>query len=571
MIARTYEHTRRSLRSLNNNTNDDDDDNNNNNNNSNSATLGLLLLPTARNSVWPAVFGVPWEAGIAAHRWLGRLFLLLLLAHAGSWYAFYGTEDWLPHDIWAIHLENTIWPSDFSVPLISVVSAVALVAMGLLSVNYVRRRHFEVFYFAHHAFLALFLAVLWHAPSAWYYVMPGLLLWAIDHAVRFANACRAVKVTTFGFENGVITLKYLMERRQRWWWRGTAYREEETLDSPSSSTSSCDCCGAPHFTPLQHLPGQYVFLNFPDVSLLEWHPFTISSAPGDEATAHHIRKMLPPSGDLSLLPGATAATLPSGATANATFTGRLQELALQHSRQQGALPLPLPLRVNVDGPYGGPGLDFHRFGAVLFIGGGIGITPLHSCFRSLLLSAQEPERGGEGAAAAAEGSLLEDVRLVWTARSPTMLEIFDDTWAAAAEAEAAAAAEGAAPLGDSENGAVSGGRAGVGAGAGAATPSFSVSLYADEADKDPVARAGNKRRGDKQNKKQKRRVTPFTEGRPDLRREVSAVAERAAAMGGGIKKPALVFVCHVPAVSRIVGELCQEHDGVYFHTETFEL
>lgn len=107
------------------------------------AVLGLLLLPTARNSVWPAIFGVSWEAGIALHRWLGRLFLLLVLAHAVSWYVYYGSNGWFPHDVWSVELDNSAWPSDFSILLVSLVSVVSAVTMGVLSLNYIRRKHFE--------------------------------------------------------------------------------------------------------------------------------------------------------------------------------------------------------------------------------------------------------------------------------------------------------------------------------------------------------------------------------------------------------------------------------------------
>ena len=33
----------------------------------------------------------------------------------------------------------------------------------------------------------------------------------------------------------------------------------------------------------QHEPGQYVYINIPAISVLEWHPFTLSSAPADAA------------------------------------------------------------------------------------------------------------------------------------------------------------------------------------------------------------------------------------------------------------------------------------------------
>jgi predicted ferric reductase len=36
-------------------------------------------------------------------------------------------------------------------------------------------------------------------------------------------------------------------------------------------------------------PGQYVLLNVPELSGLQWHPFTLTSAPGDNFLSVHIR------------------------------------------------------------------------------------------------------------------------------------------------------------------------------------------------------------------------------------------------------------------------------------------
>jgi NADPH oxidase len=36
-------------------------------------------------------------------------------------------------------------------------------------------------------------------------------------------------------------------------------------------------------------PGQYLLINVPEVSRFQWHPFTISSCPQDDAITIHIR------------------------------------------------------------------------------------------------------------------------------------------------------------------------------------------------------------------------------------------------------------------------------------------
>ena len=60
---------------------------------------------------------------------------------------------------------------------------------GILTAEWVRRSHFELFYFTHFASMVLFLATLWHAASAWYFILPGLALWAFDHGIRFTKGC----------------------------------------------------------------------------------------------------------------------------------------------------------------------------------------------------------------------------------------------------------------------------------------------------------------------------------------------------------------------------------------------
>jgi len=48
-------------------------------------TMSFLTYPMARNSVWEAVWGIPFERGVRYHRALGRLTWLLVTLHMALW------------------------------------------------------------------------------------------------------------------------------------------------------------------------------------------------------------------------------------------------------------------------------------------------------------------------------------------------------------------------------------------------------------------------------------------------------------------------------------------------------
>ena len=232
-------------------------------------------------------------------------------------------------------------------PLAVLSAVLMIVAMGVLSLPSVRRQHYDIFYWAHHFSLALFLVMLWHSTMSWYYITVGLTLWAADHAIRLYRsigiAVRMESVTVEG-DGNVVHLVY-------------------TVALP----------GAPFmrsaYGPLPCQMGQFCFVNIPAVSQLAWHPFTISSAPGDSATHHHIKSQ-----------GADQ------------WTERLLLVVRAMQMTQGRKgPRSKPLTINIDGPYGIP-LDIARFRSVLLVAGGIGITPLHATYKHLYLASQGSDR-----------------------------------------------------------------------------------------------------------------------------------------------------------------------------------
>ncbi|RVX74974.1 hypothetical protein B0A52_01251 [Exophiala mesophila] len=90
--------------------------------------------------------------------------------------------------------------------------------------------------------------------------------------------------------------------------------------------------------------GQYVFLQVPQLSYFQWHPFTISTCIGRDMSLH-----IKTDGD---------------------WTGQLRELK--------------DLKfVGIDGPFGAPAQRFYDFDQTIIVGAGIGVTPFSGILNDL--------------------------------------------------------------------------------------------------------------------------------------------------------------------------------------------
>ena len=117
-------------------------------------------------------------------------------------------------------------------------------------------------------------------------------------------------------------------------------------------------------------PGQYVQLNCPEVSRLQWHPFTVTSAPEEGFVALHLRVV----GD---------------------WTRQFaQRLGVQFNENDFKIddytaPEQLP-DILIDGPYGSVSENYDKFEVAICIGAGIGQTPFSSILKSMWYSLTHP-------------------------------------------------------------------------------------------------------------------------------------------------------------------------------------
>ncbi|KAF3787286.1 putative respiratory burst oxidase-like protein H [Nymphaea thermarum] len=122
--------------------------------------------------------------------------------------------------------------------------------------------------------------------------------------------------------------------------------------------------------------GMYIFIKCPDVSTFEWHPFSITSAPGDDYLSVHIRT----SGDWTT---ALKELFSKVCEAPNTSKGlaRLETTIIAEGEVIRSREVP---RLFIDGPYGSPAQNYKKYDVLLLIGLGIGATPFISILKDLL-------------------------------------------------------------------------------------------------------------------------------------------------------------------------------------------
>ena len=106
--------------------------------------------------------------------------------------------------------------------------------------------------------------------------------------------------------------------------------------------------------------GDYIFINCPDLSLFQWHPFTLTSAPDDDFASVHVRVV----GDWT--------------TALAHRLGYVNKDNQLTKLKDYQIP-----RILIDGPYGTASGNIFSYEVTILCGAGIGLTPFASILKDI--------------------------------------------------------------------------------------------------------------------------------------------------------------------------------------------
>ncbi|KAI7764106.1 hypothetical protein LZL87_006488 [Fusarium oxysporum] len=274
------------------------------------ANAGLALLMASRNNLFASLLRIPSSVLLQYHRWIGFATVAQATAHVSFN---------IQHYIETKQVTTSFGNHRIQVGLMA---WIALVIIFLTALPIVRRRFFEVFYYTHALFFIFIIGTLIHASHGPEFMLPGLLLWGIDRAIRFAYNFRTIQVQSVeAFEGNVTKFKV----------KGLK----------------------------THTPGQVVWLQIPMVSFVNWHPFTVASAPDDPEKTATIA--------VRGLGGFTKAVQYADCSCDVNQHG----CASLDSNSMMAHPL----KMRLDGPYGVGSVSWGLLPVTVLVAGGIGITP----------------------------------------------------------------------------------------------------------------------------------------------------------------------------------------------------
>ncbi|PNY11227.1 respiratory burst oxidase protein B-like, partial [Trifolium pratense] len=208
---------------------------------------------------------------------------------------------------------------------------------------------FNAFWYSHHLFIIvyallivhgyyLYLSKHWYKKTTWMYLAIPMIIYACERLLRaFRSGYKSVKILKVAVYPGNVLALHVSKPQ------GFKYHS-----------------------------GQYIFVNCSDVSPFQWHPFSITSAPGDDYVSVHIRTL----GDWTSQLKAVFAKACQPASGDQS--GLLRADVMQGNN------IPRMPKLVIDGPYGAPAQDYKDYEVILLVGLGIGATPLISILKDVL-------------------------------------------------------------------------------------------------------------------------------------------------------------------------------------------
>jgi dual oxidase len=222
-----------------------------------------------------------------------------------------------------------------SIPGFTGITALGLFyTLAIFSLPQVRKWNYEIFQLAHLLMFPIIGLLIAHGTAAllqWpmlgYWLAFPTLMVLIERSVRIGVGLHRIKAQLRILDNDTVQIKATIPSERVWKYRA----------------------------------GQYVFLQVPRLSHLQWHPFTVSSCVGNQMELH--------------------------IKTDGNWTSRLRDLA---GGQNGNTA---EIEVGINGPFGAPAQRFYDFNHTIIVGAGIGVTPFSGILADLQIRDNQDHGG----------------------------------------------------------------------------------------------------------------------------------------------------------------------------------
>ncbi|KAI9150852.1 ferric-chelate reductase [Paramyrothecium foliicola] len=315
------------------------------------ANFPLIWLFGMRNNV--VIWLTGWSFGTYTnfHRWVARVATLQAIIHSVGYTALIYLRGGWPH-FWWLWTRLFWWTGEMATVFMSLIV--------ILSVFWLRRRHYEIFLVAHVILSALVLATMLGHVSIFSGAYDALvwvpaMIWLLDRVIRMAR---------------IIALNPCFRRMNA----SVSYEEDAHLVRLIVPVNYSLC----------HIkPGTFYYLMAVNKrNFWESHPFTVASVSQKDDAKVSLQETSPLLGrgstftDLRQEPKRPATEMTFLIRPYDSFTSRLKKYA------QSSHGKPTTIRLAIDGPYG-ESLPLEEFDKVLFVVGGVGIAVALSYLTSL--------------------------------------------------------------------------------------------------------------------------------------------------------------------------------------------
>ncbi|EIT76884.1 ferric reductase [Aspergillus flavus] len=352
----------------------------------------LILLPMCRNIVKtlrPRIRWLPLDESIWFHRQVSYALLIFTILHVAAHYVnFYNVEKDNIRPVTAVQIHFTEAGG-----ITGHVMLLCMMLMYTTAHHRIRQQSFETFWYTHHLFVPFMLALYTHATGC--FVRDSTDPYSPFAGKDFWNHCIGYEGWRWELVAGGL---YLLERlyreiRAR---RGTVITKVirhpyDAMEIQFQKES------------MRYKAGQWLFIQVPEVSSNQWHPFTITSCPFDPYISIHVRQV----GDFTRALGDALGCGP----AQARDLEGLDPLGMYEVALENGQKMP---QLRVDGPYGAPAEDVFENEIAVLIGTGIGVTPWASILKNIwhMRAGPNPPRR------------LRRVEFIWVCRDTSSFEWF---------------------------------------------------------------------------------------------------------------------------------------------------